>query len=125
MSNPLAGYEETVICPYDKCHVIMKHRIQTHLIKCARNHAHIKLEVCPFDATHRFQSSEKKVRGLKNLFCQKNLIFSVYSNTWLNVHHAEILIDIFTVSKLVVHLHRQNNRNQHRSSTGMMKIGIM
>lgn len=61
MSTKLPGYDETVTCPYNKCHIILRSRIQTHLIKCARSHPDIKLEVCPFDVTHRFKTEDKKV----------------------------------------------------------------
>lgn len=60
MNMGLAGYDEMVVCPYDKCHVIMKQRMQAHLIKCARNHPNMQLEICPFDITHRFPASEKQ-----------------------------------------------------------------
>ncbi|XP_031627943.1 gametocyte-specific factor 1 homolog [Contarinia nasturtii] len=59
MSTKLAGYSETVICPYNKCHVILKERIQTHLVKCARSYPNIQLEICPFNATHRFRAEDK------------------------------------------------------------------
>ncbi|XP_055303677.1 gametocyte-specific factor 1-like [Sitodiplosis mosellana] len=57
--NKLPGYGDTVICPYNKCHVIMKSRIQTHLIKCAKQHPEIQLETCPFDVTHKFRPEDK------------------------------------------------------------------
>lgn len=60
-STKLPGYDDTVICPYNKCHVILKHRFQTHLVKCERSNSHIKLETCPFDATHRFRAEDKTV----------------------------------------------------------------
>lgn len=61
-STKLSGYEETVICPYNKCHVILRHRFQTHLVKCARNYPDTKLDICPFDVTHRFREEDRKVR---------------------------------------------------------------
>lgn len=64
MSTRLPGYEETVICPYNKCHIILKSRIQTHLVKCAKQHPEIKLDTCPFDVTHKFPPEEKNVRIL-------------------------------------------------------------
>lgn len=68
--SKLPGYEETVICPYNKCHVIMKSRIQTHLVKCAKQHPEIVLDTCPFDITHKFRPEEKNVR-----FSSKYLYF--------------------------------------------------
>lgn len=60
--SKLPGYEETVICPYNKCHVILKSRISMHLSKCAKQHPEIKLEECPFDTTHRIRQEDMNVR---------------------------------------------------------------
>lgn len=59
MNTP--GYDETVACPYNKSHVILKSRLQTHLVKCARNYPDIRLVLCPFNVTHRFRPEEKAV----------------------------------------------------------------
>lgn len=61
MSTKLPGYDKTVVCPYNKCHVILKSRIQTHLVKCEKQHPEIKLETCPFDITHRYRPEDKLV----------------------------------------------------------------
>lgn len=61
MSIRLPGYEETVQCPYEKSHIILKHRFQTHLIKCKRNHPDIQLEICPFDQTHHVHKDDLDV----------------------------------------------------------------
>lgn len=61
MSTKVAGYDDTVICPYEKCHVIRRERIQFHLVKCARAHPDIILEKCPFDVTHRIRVEEMAV----------------------------------------------------------------
>lgn len=65
--SKLPGYDETVICPYNKCHVILKSRIQTHLVKCAKQHPEIQLDTCPFDITHKFRPEDKIVRFLWNI----------------------------------------------------------
>ncbi|XP_047022497.1 gametocyte-specific factor 1-like [Helicoverpa zea] len=44
--------EDFVTCPYNKCHRVLKSRIQHHLIKCEKNGP--KLQICPFNATHRY-----------------------------------------------------------------------
>lgn len=54
----LPGYDKTAICPYDRSHVIMKSRMQAHLIKCSRNHPELKLERCPFDITHHIRRED-------------------------------------------------------------------
>lgn len=61
MSTKLPGYDKMVVCPYNKSHMILKSRIQTHLVKCEKQHPEIKLETCPFDITHRFRPEEKAV----------------------------------------------------------------
>jgi len=78
MSTKLPGYEDTVICPYNKCHVILRQRIQTHLIKCARSHPDIKLETCPFDVTHRYRKEDEKAH-LEECSSRENFDRYVYS----------------------------------------------
>lgn len=41
-----------VSCPFEPTHRIFKHRIQSHLQKCAKNHPNVQTVVCPFDVTH-------------------------------------------------------------------------
>ncbi|KAL5281749.1 GTSF1.2 family protein [Megaselia abdita] len=41
-----------VTCPYEPSHRIFKYRIQSHLVKCAKNHPNVKKVKCPFDVTH-------------------------------------------------------------------------
>nr|CAD7440912.1 unnamed protein product [Timema bartmani] len=57
--------EPLVICPYDRSHMILESRIQMHLIKCARNHPGVMLEVCPHNASHRFRDYEKYEQHVK------------------------------------------------------------
>ncbi|XP_063697209.1 gametocyte-specific factor 1 homolog [Culicoides brevitarsis] len=52
------GFENVIQCPYNPRHEILPYRMQTHLVKCERNHPHIKLEKCPFNSTHRFRSKQ-------------------------------------------------------------------
>nr|CAD7574490.1 unnamed protein product [Timema californicum] len=54
-----------VICPYDKSHTILESRIQMHLIKCARSHPGVMLEVCPHNASHRFRDYDKYEQHVK------------------------------------------------------------
>lgn len=100
MSTKLAGYDDTVICPYNKCHVILRHRIQTHLVKCARSHPDIILETCPFDVTHRILAeemavSETELSHLSKSNQRANSIFKYFffsRLTRLNVHLVLTLI---------------------------------
>ncbi|XP_044013476.1 gametocyte-specific factor 1 homolog [Aphidius gifuensis] len=41
-----------LICPLDKHHVILKHRMQIHLVKCEKNHDMTKKSKCPYNNTH-------------------------------------------------------------------------
>lgn len=84
--SKLPGYDSTVICPYNKCHVILKSRIQTHLIKCGRQHPEIKLETCPFDMTHKFRAEEKDVRFFNSNF---GLLFLKLKIFWFKQKHIE------------------------------------
>lgn len=61
MSTKLPGYEDTVICPYNKSHIILRERIQFHLVRCRRSHPNIKLETCPFDLVHRMRKEDLEV----------------------------------------------------------------
>lgn len=62
MSSKLPGYDEQAVCPYNKCHVILKSRLQKHLINCAKQYPEIKLDTCPFDITHKYRPEEKNVK---------------------------------------------------------------
>jgi len=39
-------------CPYNRSHVILKSRMQRHLVKCKRNYPMADKVVCPFSAIH-------------------------------------------------------------------------
>lgn len=56
-----AGYfykEKILICPYNWAHVILKSRMQTHLVKCMKSHPQVVKLICPYDATHRIDITE-------------------------------------------------------------------
>lgn len=100
-STRLAGYEETVICPYNKCHVILRHRFQTHLVKCARSYPDIKLEMCPFDSTHRFPEDEKAVRYFRKRYIQmENMIFTFFHNSNIDSYRGMSITDQFRSVRL-------------------------
>lgn len=52
-----------IICPICRKCAVDPSRIQFHLVKCAEQNPHIKLEVCPFNSTHRFPMEEKEVNS--------------------------------------------------------------
>ncbi|XP_008556377.1 uncharacterized protein LOC103577500 [Microplitis demolitor] len=51
---------ESVICPYDRNHIIDRSRLQRHLVKCSKNFPPNYKETCPFNATHLMFESELK-----------------------------------------------------------------
>lgn len=55
------GYEDTYECPYNKAHQILKHRFQTHLVKCRKGYPDAKKVVCPFNAVHMINEPELSV----------------------------------------------------------------
>lgn len=55
------GYNDMVFCPYDRSHLIRRERLQYHLVTCGHNHPESRLEVCPFDTTHRIRAGEVAV----------------------------------------------------------------
>lgn len=97
MSTKLPGYDKTVVCPYNNCHVILKSRIQTHLVKCEKQHPEIKLAICPFDINHRFRPEEKAVSipfALDDFFALQH--FSVSSHECLIFVFFVVIIDVFS-----------------------------
>ncbi|KAH8387917.1 hypothetical protein KR093_010306, partial [Drosophila rubida] len=48
------------ICPYDKCHRVLRIRFATHLARCEENYPSIQLARCPFDITHRMPKEDLK-----------------------------------------------------------------
>lgn len=111
-----------LVCPYNPSHVIMKSRIQTHLVKCEKQHPQIKLETCPFDITHRFRKEDKDVSHSIQLSFALNFFdilkwmmmigwcsffhffffFFCNSITWTIANHEKISIFICSTQALVV-----------------------
>ncbi|KAH0566965.1 uncharacterized protein LOC123269809 [Cotesia glomerata] len=56
---------DSVICPYDRSHIIDRSRLQRHLVKCSKNFPPNYKETCPFNATHLMSESELKIH-IKN-----------------------------------------------------------
>merc|ERR1712241_1653167 len=51
---------QLLTCPYNPSHKIAKDRIQTHLVKCRRNHPEADLVVCPYNASHHVPRPEEQ-----------------------------------------------------------------
>ncbi|XP_055383210.1 gametocyte-specific factor 1 homolog [Condylostylus longicornis] len=52
------GYNEVVECPYNKSHLILKTRIQKHLIQCRKSYPNQEKSTCPFNTTHLINKKE-------------------------------------------------------------------
>ncbi|XP_063706386.1 uncharacterized protein LOC134835437 [Culicoides brevitarsis] len=83
-----------ISCPYDVTHQLIPCRYQKHIIKCARQHPHIKLEVCPFNSTHHIKPELFAVHKIQ---CPDRLAFEKYMNDieigpWKRQKPKEIVI---------------------------------
>lgn len=56
----LMPWEKTIACPYEPSHQITVERIQSHLIKCRRNHPNSNHVICPFNASHHIPQPEER-----------------------------------------------------------------
>jgi len=56
----LMPWEKTTTCPYNPAHQITIERIQSHLIKCRRNHPNSNHVICPFNASHHIPQPEER-----------------------------------------------------------------
>uniref|UniRef100_A0A182S2M0 CHHC U11-48K-type domain-containing protein n=1 Tax=Anopheles funestus TaxID=62324 RepID=A0A182S2M0_ANOFN len=53
--------DEMMICPYDKSHIIVRHRMPYHLVKCKKHHDKAQMmESCPFNAMHVVLKTDMK-----------------------------------------------------------------
>uniref|UniRef100_A0A182WFH5 CHHC U11-48K-type domain-containing protein n=1 Tax=Anopheles minimus TaxID=112268 RepID=A0A182WFH5_9DIPT len=53
--------DEMMTCPYDKNHVIIRHRMPYHLVKCKKQHEKARtMQSCPFNAMHVISKTEMK-----------------------------------------------------------------
>jgi len=55
---PLLPWEKTLTCPYNPSHQITRERIQTHLVKCRKNHPETDIDICPYNASHHVPKPE-------------------------------------------------------------------
>ncbi|XP_022819183.1 gametocyte-specific factor 1-like [Spodoptera litura] len=51
-SANMINNENYASCPYNPAHRVARSRLQHHIIKCEKTHP--PLEICPFNATHRY-----------------------------------------------------------------------
>ena len=57
---PICSWEKTITCPYNPSHQITQERIQTHLVKCRRNHPDMDMKICPYNASHHIPKAEEQ-----------------------------------------------------------------
>lgn len=55
---PLLPEDDTVVCPYNKAHEILKPRYAHHLLKCRKQHPNSGLDICVFNSTHHIPKEE-------------------------------------------------------------------
>ena len=55
---PFLKTDDTVFCPYNRSHEVLRSKLLTHLSKCRRQHPDVDLVICPFNASHHVASSE-------------------------------------------------------------------
>ncbi|GAV03322.1 hypothetical protein RvY_13764 [Ramazzottius varieornatus] len=48
----LSGDDHLLTCPYDMEHKIRHYRMESHLLKCQKQHPDVTVATCPFNATH-------------------------------------------------------------------------
>ena len=63
----LMPWEKTTTCPYNPAHQITIERIQSHLIKCRRNHPNSNHVICPFNASHHIPQVTVVFQGKEQL----------------------------------------------------------
>ncbi|XP_065365221.1 uncharacterized protein LOC135958255 [Calliphora vicina] len=51
-------YDDMVECPYNKTHIMLRKRLQSHLLKCRVNYPDVELRKCPFNITHLIPEPE-------------------------------------------------------------------
>ncbi|KAF2893441.1 hypothetical protein ILUMI_12726 [Ignelater luminosus] len=49
---------QSLVCPYNPAHTMLKERVQTHLIKCRRSCTELKWVPCIFNVTHQIPEQE-------------------------------------------------------------------
>ncbi|XP_063702692.1 gametocyte-specific factor 1-like [Culicoides brevitarsis] len=44
--------DEVMICPFNPHHIILRHRMPYHIVKCKKNYTGPELVICHFNALH-------------------------------------------------------------------------
>jgi len=75
----LMPWEKTITCPYEPSHQITQERIQSHLVKCRRNHPNSNHVICPFNASHHIPQPEERFHLAK---CPDRRIVELDKYSW-------------------------------------------
>ena len=54
----LLKHEETLTCPYNPSHQILKSKMTVHLVRCRRSNLDKKVEICPFNSSHHVKKED-------------------------------------------------------------------
>jgi len=76
---PICPWEKTITCPYNPSHQITQERIQTHLVKCRRNHPDMDMAVCPYNASHHIPRAEE---AMHVTHCPDRKIIELSKYSW-------------------------------------------
>jgi len=76
---PICSWEKTITCPYNPSHQITQERIQTHLVKCRRNHPDMDMAVCPYNASHHIPKAEE---AMHVTHCPDRKIIELSKYSW-------------------------------------------
>ena len=75
----LLPWEKTITCPYNAAHQITVAKIQTHLVKCRRNHPKDEYVICPYNASHHVPKMEEQFHSVT---CPDRKIVELAKYTW-------------------------------------------
>ena len=58
MTGGLLKHEETLTCPYNPSHQILKSKMTVHLVRCRRSNLDKKVDICPFNSSHHVKRED-------------------------------------------------------------------
>jgi hypothetical protein len=129
------GYDGVITCPYNPCHQILRHRMQTHLVKCRKSYPDVVMQKCPFNAAHHIPQVEFRVCKQIIFFFESKLYEFIMSSNSIMLKRVWIEPRSKTTSitlKLVRQKPKMNRNNRWtrpfrscRMKTMMVIIGMM
>lgn len=63
----LFNSDEFLICPYNKAHVLIRHRMPKHIAKCCKNYNGEPLTVCPYNAMHMVPQQKLATKTISSI----------------------------------------------------------